>query len=259
MPDDGRRAALRGFLKVRRARLQPADVGLLSIGRRRAEGLRRDEVAALAGVSVTWYTWLETAHPKKRFSLKFVASVARALQLSAGDTAELFSLAFPEFGFAGALPDGTGVVERLARDTADATCYGEVEDAALCSLIELLRPAGPGFILSQGRPMWTFTRVMGARGSALHGHRVPQAAPGPLDLLAGRVSRIRYPLGRHDGAELGAILNAPLHCAKIFLGAIGVVDVFSRKFSNADESLAAAVAAILAQARVRFSEPFANV
>ncbi len=51
------------FLRTRRARLAPEDVGLPRGSRRRAPGLRRAEVAQLAGVSVDWYTWLEQGRP----------------------------------------------------------------------------------------------------------------------------------------------------------------------------------------------------
>ena len=53
------RMVLRHFLRSRRARLSPLDVGLASAGRRHTPGLRREEVAVLAGVSASWYTWLE--------------------------------------------------------------------------------------------------------------------------------------------------------------------------------------------------------
>ncbi len=59
-----RRTQLAAFLRARRAGLRPTDVGLpdgSSSGRRRTPGLLREEVAQLAGVSVTWYTWLEQA------------------------------------------------------------------------------------------------------------------------------------------------------------------------------------------------------
>jgi hypothetical protein len=54
-----RRAELADFLRKRRAGIQPEDVGLPSGGRRRTPGLRREEVAQLAGVGATWYTWIE--------------------------------------------------------------------------------------------------------------------------------------------------------------------------------------------------------
>ena len=62
---DTQRRQLIDFLKGCRARLSPAQVGLPDTNRRRTPGLRREDVAALAGVSVTWYTWLEQGrqHP----------------------------------------------------------------------------------------------------------------------------------------------------------------------------------------------------
>ncbi|MGO1119242.1 helix-turn-helix transcriptional regulator [Rhodovibrionaceae bacterium A322] len=65
---DDRRRAVAEFLKVRRDRLQPEDVGLPRGQRRRAPGLRREEVALLSGVSTEWYRWLEQArdiHPSR--------------------------------------------------------------------------------------------------------------------------------------------------------------------------------------------------
>ena len=56
--EKSRRAELGNFLKTRRAQLSPADAGLPPGPRRRTPGLRREEVALLAGVGVSWYTWL---------------------------------------------------------------------------------------------------------------------------------------------------------------------------------------------------------
>lgn len=53
------RPELAAFLKCWRERTNPSSVGLIAKGRRKTPGLRREEVAALAGVGVTWYTWLE--------------------------------------------------------------------------------------------------------------------------------------------------------------------------------------------------------
>ena len=78
------RRELAAYLRSRRARRNPEDVGLPG-GRRRLSGLRREEVATLAGVSVTWYTWLEQARAT-RVSDQVLASVARALGLTAAET-----------------------------------------------------------------------------------------------------------------------------------------------------------------------------
>src|SRR5260370_40760380 len=61
--DESRRQELGNFLRTRRARISPADAGLATAHRRRTPGLRREEVARLAGMSVTWYTWLEQKRP----------------------------------------------------------------------------------------------------------------------------------------------------------------------------------------------------
>jgi transcriptional regulator with XRE-family HTH domain len=54
-----RRRELANFLRFKRERLDPASVGLSSHSRRRVRGLRREEVAERAGISASWYTWLE--------------------------------------------------------------------------------------------------------------------------------------------------------------------------------------------------------
>jgi len=91
--DDERRQELSAFLKSRRARLRPDEVGLPATrGRRRAPGLRREEVAAIAGISVNWYTLFETGK-NDSISAKAVADVARALQLSGRERQHLAALA----------------------------------------------------------------------------------------------------------------------------------------------------------------------
>ncbi|HEX5288119.1 MAG TPA: helix-turn-helix transcriptional regulator [Streptosporangiaceae bacterium] len=79
-----RRAELAAFLRAQRARLRPADAGLpgdLRPGRRRTPGLRREEVAEIAGVSLTWYTWLEQGRSISA-SEQVIDALARALQLA---------------------------------------------------------------------------------------------------------------------------------------------------------------------------------
>jgi hypothetical protein len=75
-----RRSALGAFLRVHRARLQPEDVGLERRARTRVPGLRRHDVADLAGVSVTWYTWLEQARDI-HVGADAIDAVCRALRL----------------------------------------------------------------------------------------------------------------------------------------------------------------------------------
>jgi PAS domain-containing protein len=96
-PNQGQRAReLCEFLKFARSRVAPSHVGILATGRRRVAGLRRDEVAALCGVSVAWYTLFERGRPDIRASPRLIAAVARALRLDDRETTYLFSLAVPE-------------------------------------------------------------------------------------------------------------------------------------------------------------------
>jgi len=80
------------FLRSRRARLSPTDAGFGRGGRRRTPGLRREEVAQLAGVGVTWYTWFEQGRGIQ-VSAHFLDRVAIALQLDTVERAHLFALA----------------------------------------------------------------------------------------------------------------------------------------------------------------------
>jgi transcriptional regulator with XRE-family HTH domain len=87
-----RRAALGEYLKARRAQLSPADVGLPPGSRRRTAGLRREEVALLAGVGVTWYTWLEQGR-SINVSDQVLDAVARTLRLNLLEREHLYRLA----------------------------------------------------------------------------------------------------------------------------------------------------------------------
>ncbi|MGW2838501.1 helix-turn-helix transcriptional regulator [Streptomyces sp. NPDC001493] len=86
------RNALGAFLRARRARVTPGDVGLPAGGRRRTPGLRREEVAQLAGVGVTWYTWLEQGRARNA-SDQVLDAVARVLRLDAAEHQHLMVLA----------------------------------------------------------------------------------------------------------------------------------------------------------------------
>jgi transcriptional regulator with XRE-family HTH domain len=86
-----RREELADFLRHRREALKPEDVGLPGGGRRRTPGLRREEVAQLAGVGTTWYTWLEQGR-EVRASLDVLDALARALRLSHAERSHLILL-----------------------------------------------------------------------------------------------------------------------------------------------------------------------
>ncbi|MBB5789540.1 helix-turn-helix domain-containing protein [Jiangella mangrovi] len=87
-----RRGELGDFLKSRRARITPEQVGLPTVGRRRTPGLRREEVSQLAGVGVTWYTWLEQGRDINA-SEQVLVAISRTLRLDQHEQAHLFTLA----------------------------------------------------------------------------------------------------------------------------------------------------------------------
>lgn len=84
------RPSLGEFLRTRRDRLRPEDFGLPR-GRRRAPGLRREEVAQLCGISPTWYTWIEQGRTSA-ISVETLSAIAAGLRLSRAERAYLFEL-----------------------------------------------------------------------------------------------------------------------------------------------------------------------
>ncbi|MCF1594818.1 helix-turn-helix domain-containing protein [Streptomyces muensis] len=90
-----RRTELKEFLRSRRARLRPEDVGLPSYGRRRVPGLRREELAQLAGVSYAYYARLEQGYGET-MSAEVLDAIARALHLNDEEREHLVRLAQPE-------------------------------------------------------------------------------------------------------------------------------------------------------------------
>lgn len=124
------RSELAGFLRARRDAVTPEQVGLPRGSGRRTPGLRREEVALLAGVSVTWYTWLEQGR-RINASPDVLRAIARALRLDDAAEAHLLTLARP----------------------ADSPVAGPSEaPTALVRLIEALEPA-PAYVLG---PRWEF-------------------------------------------------------------------------------------------------------
>lgn len=83
---------LSNFLKTRRSRISPSEVGLTQGIRRRTPGLRREEVAQLAGVGVTWYTWIEQGRDVQ-VSVQVLEGIAHALKLNLDERNHLFLLA----------------------------------------------------------------------------------------------------------------------------------------------------------------------
>jgi transcriptional regulator with XRE-family HTH domain len=125
------RAGLAEFLRARRDAVTPAQVGLpRGTSRRRTPGLRREEVAMLAGVSVTWYTWLEQGR-RINASADVLSAIGRALKLDEAGIEHLLLLAQP------ASPAAGGPVEA---------------PSALVRLIDSMEPA-PAYVLG---PRWEF-------------------------------------------------------------------------------------------------------
>ncbi|TCO72177.1 helix-turn-helix transcriptional regulator [Marinisporobacter balticus] len=83
---------LADFLKTRRSKILPSQVGLPSMSRRRTPGLRREEVAQLAGIGLTWYTWLEQGRPI-HVSSSVLESLSRVLLLDKHERKHLYFLA----------------------------------------------------------------------------------------------------------------------------------------------------------------------
>ncbi|OCA82046.1 helix-turn-helix transcriptional regulator [Pseudobacillus wudalianchiensis] len=95
MNSDTRLQALSEFLKARRSKINPHMVGLPMGKRRRTPGLRREEVAQLAAVSTTWYTWLEQGRDIK-VSASVLDAISNALLLKPDERKYLFALALDE-------------------------------------------------------------------------------------------------------------------------------------------------------------------
>ena len=92
MEEIERRQALASFLRTRRARVSQAEAGLPTRSRHRTPGLRREDVAELANIGVSWYTLLEQGkdvHP----SIPVLGSIAQALRLTHAEEKYLFLLA----------------------------------------------------------------------------------------------------------------------------------------------------------------------
>ncbi|MEV5875566.1 helix-turn-helix transcriptional regulator [Streptomyces sp. NPDC052101] len=109
-----RRTELSQFLKARRARLTPADVGLAAYGPRRVPGLRREELAQLAGVSVEYYVRLEQGR-NPHVSDSVLEAVGRALRLDPAERTHLRNLARPDRALPDAAPACAAVRPSLRR------------------------------------------------------------------------------------------------------------------------------------------------
>jgi transcriptional regulator with XRE-family HTH domain len=131
-PRTSRASELANFLRVRREGIAPEEAGFVR-GRRRTRGLRREEIAQLAGMSATWYTWLEQARPI-RVSEATLESLASALRLTNAERSHLFLLALgrPPADPAPPAAAGGGALQRLLNAVGSMPAY------AMGPLFELL-------------------------------------------------------------------------------------------------------------------------
>ncbi|WP_410675264.1 helix-turn-helix domain-containing protein [Amycolatopsis sp. cmx-4-68] len=158
------------FLAARRARLGPDDVGLVSHGRRRVPGLRREEVAVLAGVSADYYTRLEQGRERTP-SASVLDGIARALDLGPDAREHLFRLADVPIGDRSPIGDRVDddlrqllaewphspavIVNRrldlLARNTIADTLYSDFAETGNLARMTFLDPAGRTFFAAWDR------------------------------------------------------------------------------------------------------------
>jgi transcriptional regulator with XRE-family HTH domain len=125
------RAEIAEFLRARRDAVTPEQVGLpRGAGRRRTPGLRREEVAMLAGVSVTWYTWLEQGR-RINASADVLTAIGRALKLDEAGIEHLLGIAQP---------------------STTPVAAPQEAPSALVRLIDSMKPA-PAYVLG---PRWEF-------------------------------------------------------------------------------------------------------
>jgi transcriptional regulator with XRE-family HTH domain len=117
-----RRDDLAAFLRARRAALTPADVGLPNGRGRRTPGLRREEIAMLAGVSVTWYTWLEQGRPINA-SVDVLAALARTMRFDDAERQHLLALATPTTALAAHYEHAPNALVRLIESMDPAPAY----------------------------------------------------------------------------------------------------------------------------------------
>lgn len=123
MPDLVQRDELGAFLRARREATDPAAAGFRPGPRRRTPGLRREELAQLSGLSVTWYTWIEQGRDIG-VSRQVIECLARALRLSTPERSHLLTLAGLALPPASALPRPVDpLLARLVRELSPKPAY----------------------------------------------------------------------------------------------------------------------------------------
>src|SRR6478736_1190459 len=122
MVDQRRRDELAAFLRARREAVTPEQVKLPRGRGRRTPGLRREEVAMLAGVSITWYTWLEQGR-RINASPDVMSAIGRALRLDDAGIEHLRALAQPSASPVPAPQEAPSALVRLIESMEPAPAY----------------------------------------------------------------------------------------------------------------------------------------
>ncbi|MER6814323.1 helix-turn-helix transcriptional regulator [Spirillospora sp. NPDC000708] len=156
-----RRTELAEFLRSRRERITPHEVGMPPGPRRRTPGLRREEVAQLAGVGVTWYTWLEQGRPINA-STQVLDAVARTLRLDGAEREHLYRLAeVPEAeppDEAEQLPEDMRTILDELLPLPASVCNARSDVLAWNAAFSAIFPSVETFPPSERNTMWiTFT------------------------------------------------------------------------------------------------------
>lgn len=188
---DGSRQELAAFLRARRERVAPGEVGLPGSSRRRTPGLRREELAQLAGISTTWYTFLEQGRDV-RASRQVLAAIADALRLDGPERRHLLAIGAgdepqPEDDEEALAPE-VAEVPRLVQPNAayvtggayDLLAWNDAAAALFRGAAETLRP---------NLAEWIFLHP--AARSVL---------PDWEDVAQGVLARLRANAGRHPGS-----------------------------------------------------------
>ncbi|GAB3267260.1 helix-turn-helix transcriptional regulator [Kineosporia babensis] len=208
MPTVREASELGDFLRTRRGAISPDAAGLTSYGTRRVPGLRREELAQLAGISTAYYTRLEQGQSQAA-SDSIIESLARALRLSKDERAHLFELARPNPTRKRARPRKPeraepGVVQLLEAMTDvpalalgrrnDVLHWNELGHALLASHLDRGAPGGPG------RPNLTRMLFLDAHTRELHRNWAEEAATA--------VASLRYVAAHHpDDPALAALIG----------------------------------------------------
>jgi transcriptional regulator with XRE-family HTH domain len=193
---------LGGFLQSRRARIQPEDVGLPPYGRRRVPGLRREEVAQLAGVSVDYYIRLEQGRGRN-VSNEVLDAVARVLRLDPAEHEHLRDLARPG---------------RAGRTASRAPAASRVRPGVRL-MLDAMRDV-PAFVLGRRMDVLAWNDLCGAlqdfrAGTVPNMVRAVFRSPGARTLYpdwaavaAETVAYLRLDAGRHpDDPQLAALVG----------------------------------------------------